>query len=211
MVAVLRLVVVVKGDLVLRARLPRDPPCPADDVAIVEARSVEIGLIRACRAPQEVPVAVGHRLLDPPVAECALPPQPVLEDWAADRWIEVPDLLDPADVRQAVSHFARRRVGGIEREIAVQVVAQVVDVPTFAREVSEHHATEGVAAILGHHVDPDAALCHFRRVRACDIADFLPASVVPVHAAVGAVGLQVVQAEAVNGLDRICRALVVQR
>ena len=146
----------------------------------------------------EIVEAVRDRLLAAPMAVGEVEPHLVAPDRAADGRVDVPDLLDLADVDEPVV-----RVVG---EVAGEVVAEVVGDPVLGRAVGHDRSAEGVAAVARHHVDADAALPHFGGVGAGDVADFLEAAVVPIHAAVGALRAEVVQADAFDRLHRVGRS-----
>ena len=211
MVAELVLIVVVVRELVLLADLRRNAAGDAADVPVVDAGLRRVRRVAKRRGVQ-VGEAVGDRLVHAPVAERGVEPELVPHDRPAERRVEVPDVLDLADVRQLVV----RVVGEVAPEVlCVQArpmpgELQLSDAKLRWRSC-QNDAAERVAAVLGHHVDAHAALAHFGRVGAGHIADFLEAAVVPVHAAVGALGAQVVQAQAFDGLDRVARAAVLQR
>ena len=216
MVAILLLLVVVDRDLVLARHLPRNAARVADDVAIVDAGLREVRVVDELRGVL-VEIRVGLGLLGAPVPERVVEPDLVAHDGTANRWIDVPDLLDHVNVGQ--------RVVGVEGLAAAQVRARagladavddargaaVVGAEVLARVVHDHRTAERVAAVARHHVDAHAALAHFRRVGAGHIAELFKAAVVPIHAGVGALGAEVVEAEAFNRLHRVARAAELER
>ena len=201
-IPVLVLIIVIVGDLVLVADLPRHAPRAAHDMSVVDAGPRRVRDVPERRRTERVEEAVSGRLVDAPVTEGALPPDFVLDDRSTDRGIEVPDFVDDADVRETV-----RRVEG---EIAGKVAPQVVALPVAGRVVADDHTAKRVAAVARNHVDADAALRHFGGVGARHIADLLPAAVVPVDAAVRAVRAEVVEAHPLDRLHRVVGAFVIQ-
>src|SRR5687767_4520269 len=160
-------------------------------MAVVDAGASQVGRV-AVGGWIGVEVAVDHRLLDTPVAEGRLEPEPVALDRTANARIEIPDLPDFADV---ADHVVRVVEGA-----AAQVAAQVARLPSFAGEVPEHRSAEGIAPVLRNHVDADAALRHLGGIGPGDVTELREAAVVPVDAAVRAVRLEVVQPHPIDGL-----------
>src|SRR5262249_42386032 len=143
------LLVVVVRDLVLRRQLRRHAPGDASDVSIVDARTCGIGHI-AERITRTVVEGTGNGLVHSPVPVRRVEPDAFLHDRAAYARVEVPDLVNLADVAQLVVR--------IEREVAKELVPRarlrdvadkagriaVVGRPRLRRPVAEHDTVEGV-------------------------------------------------------------------
>ncbi len=215
-VAVLVLLVVVDRDLVLARHLPRDAAGVADDVAVVDAGLREVGVVDERRGVL-VEVRVGLGLGRAPVPERVVEPDLVLHDRAADRRIDVPDLLDHVDVGERVVRVERLAAAQVRARARLQDAvdeagrAAVVGLEAFAGVVHDDRAAERVAAVARHHVDAHAALAHFGRIGAGHVAELFEARVVPVDAAVGALRAEVVEAQAFNRLHRVAGAAELER
>ena len=101
------LLVVVVRHLVFGAELRGHASCDAANVAVVDPGPAEIGGVFERRRIQ-VEEAVGDGLVDAPVTVGGVEPRLVFRDRSADRWIEVPDLFDDADIAQLVVRVERR-------------------------------------------------------------------------------------------------------
>ena len=207
------LLVVVIRDLILRRQLEFHASREAADVSVVDARTAGVGRIRRELARNlriQVVEAVDDRLVDAEIPERAVEPRPVADDRPADADVRVVVLGELADVGEEV-------VGLVEGRVAGEVLAgarltdtrrpAVVRRPARRRVVADAEAVERVAAILRDHVDAHAALAHLGRIGAGHVAELLEAAVVPVHAAVRAVGAQVVEAHALRWSARCRRTL----
>src|SRR6185436_3043538 len=112
------------------------------------------------------------------VPERGIEPRAVAHDRATDAWIEIVVLRADADVRQRVRRIERAvagEIGGRAGLTDARRVAVVRD-PRLRREIAKEVAMETVAAVLRDHVHAHAALAHFGRVGAGDVAEFLEAA-----------------------------------
>src|SRR5439155_13940693 len=153
-------------------------------------------------------------LVDAQIPESRIEPDAVLDDWPAHARTEIVVLRQHADVGEEIARLVEGRVAGQIRlgtGLPDARRAAIVRAPGLRRVVAEDDAAEPVAAVSRHHVDADAALTHFGGVGARHVADFLQALIVPVHAAVGAVGTQVVQPNSLDGLHGVGRPPILQR
>ena len=89
--------------------------------------------------------------------------------------------------------------------------SQLSDVKLSVGEVAVNVPRNVLPPSLRHHVHAHAALAHFGRIGAGDVAEFLEAAVVPVDAAVGALRAQVIETQTLDRLHRVARAAVLQR
>src|SRR5207245_5166473 len=94
-----------------------------------------------CAGP-EIGEHPGDVVLGAVPPEAAEEPESVLDDWAADHGIEVPQLLDAVDRLET---------------LVDQVLRQVVALEVVVREVSEEVPAEDVAALFWNDVRQDSA------------------------------------------------------
>ena len=122
--------ILIQGDLVLRIDLPGDPRRDAVDPLISDRRRA-VGVL-ATRLVAQLEPAKG-------------PPEPhaVSQERASDGRIHVVEVIDGGGRRQAP---------------ILEVLSDVVGLPVAARPAKERVPMEGIAAVLGNHVDADAAL-----------------------------------------------------
>jgi hypothetical protein len=90
--------------------------------------------------------SIRDRVIRSPEALRGEKPQLVLQDWPAQGAVEIPHLGDAVDRRHAT---------------VAQVLREVVALPIAVRPTEEHAAVERVAAVLGHHVQQQAAGLRF--------------------------------------------------
>src|SRR5262249_28229389 len=134
MIPVLVLIVVIDGELVLVADLPRDPPGTADDVAVVNAGFAEIRLVCDGLWTQRVGVDVGHGFVHATMTKGSVEPELVFHDGTAETRIEVPDFLDDAHIGEGVR--------GIVGEIASEIASEILTLPRSVSEVAEYRTVE---------------------------------------------------------------------
>jgi len=195
MIPILPLVVVVDRELVSAARLPGDARRIADDVAVVNAFAIGIGVVDELRRVS-IEIAVGDCLLDALMSEGVVEPQFVAEDRPADGGIDVPDALDLGDVGQPIVGIERRAAGQVRACAGLTDTGRlaVVGSPAGVGEVAECLTAERISAVAGHHVHAQPALAHLGGIGAGDVAQFFEAGVVPVDAAELTLRFEIVEA-----------------
>src|SRR5439155_14981558 len=122
-------------DLVARRRLPRQPHRPVLPRAVVDSLLCEIRIVGPLGGIAGILVHenIGDILAVALVTVCAEEPQAITDDGAAQRWVHVPELLERAVHRQALS---------------LQLGRDVVSLKRAPRDVHEKAPGERIASLL---------------------------------------------------------------
>ena len=131
-------------DLVARRRLPRQPHRPVLPRAVVDSLLREIRIVGPLGGIAGILVHenIGDILAVALITGCAEEPQAITDDGAAQRWVQVPELLQRAVHRQALS---------------LQLGRDVVSLKGAPRDVHEKAPGERIASLLPDDVHLGAA------------------------------------------------------